>query len=292
MPRLRVIQHNVLSWQNRKFDLCNTYRQFDPDIILINSHVLTDKSRLKIPGFRVYQVNSSGEGSDGVAIAVQSRLSHRIQDDFITDTLAVIIETPDDPLTIATTYLPPRRQYIPHPDFLRLLRRQTPVVIAGDLNARHPTLGYATTNQVGQDLIDYLRPQTARHLGPHFPTYYGPLSATAPDIVLTNKSFHLTHSISPGPLTSSDHIPLILDISFSPILTPTHPSYAFRKANWDAFESDEQLLMTDHPDPSHSSLDGIDVTVDAWMTTVKETADKHIPMTYYTLFTSRLGFIG
>ena len=54
MPRLRVIQHNVLSWQNRKFDLCNTYRQFDPDIVLINSHGLTDETRLKIPGFRVY----------------------------------------------------------------------------------------------------------------------------------------------------------------------------------------------------------------------------------------------
>ena len=283
MPRLRVIQHNVLSWQNRKFDLCNTYRQFDPDIVLINSHGLTDETRLKIPGFRVYQVNSSGEGSDGVAIAVRSKLIHRIQDDFLTDILAVTIETPDGPLTIATTYLPPRRQYIPHPDFMRLLRRQTPVVVAGDLNARHPTLGYASTNQVGRDLIDYLRRQTARHLGPHFPTYYGPLSATAPDIVLTNNSFHMAHSIFPGPLTSSDHIPLILDISTSPILTQTYPYYAFRKANWDAFKEDDLLLMTNHPDPSHSSLEGIDDAVDAWMNTVKETADKHIPKRYYRL---------
>ena len=109
MPRLRVIQHNVLHWSTRKYDLFNTYRQFDPDLILINNHGMNDDTRLKIPGFRVYQVNSSGEASDGVAIAIRSRLNHRIQDDFLSDTLAIDIEISDGPLTVATTYLPPRR---------------------------------------------------------------------------------------------------------------------------------------------------------------------------------------
>ena len=157
MYRLKVVQHNILSWVSRKFDLSNTYRQLDADIILINSHGLRDDNKLKIPGYRIYQQNVTNELNDGVAIAVKCSIRHKVEDDFISETLAIETYTNDGPLLIATSYLPPRRPYLPHPDFLRLFRRQTPVIMAGDLNARHPALGSTTTNQVGRDLLDYLR---------------------------------------------------------------------------------------------------------------------------------------
>ena len=150
MPRLRVIQHNVLSWENRKYDLLNTYRHYDPDVILINSHGLSVEKRLKIPGYRVYQQNYSNEQNDGVAIAVKYHLNHRVEDDFLSETLAIETDTHDGPLLIATSYLPPRRPYLPHPDFLRILRRQTPAFLVGDLNARHTYLGYPTNNHFFQ----------------------------------------------------------------------------------------------------------------------------------------------
>ena len=112
MHRLRVIQHNVLPWDARKYDLSNTYRQFDPGIILINSHGLKDKTRLKIPGYRVYQQNLSNELNDGVAIAVKCKIRHKVEDDLLSETLAIETDTSDGPLLIATSYL--------------LLRRQTP----------------------------------------------------------------------------------------------------------------------------------------------------------------------
>ena len=61
MQRLRIIQHNVLSWGNRKYDLINTYRQYDPDIILLNSHGLRNDDKLKIPGYKVYLQNFSND---------------------------------------------------------------------------------------------------------------------------------------------------------------------------------------------------------------------------------------
>ena len=111
MPRLLVIQHNVLSWENRKFDLLNTYRQYDPDVILINSHGLSVDKRLKIPGYRVYQQNYSNEQNDGVAIAFKYHLNDRVEDDFLSETLAIETDTQDGTLLIATSYLPPRRPY-------------------------------------------------------------------------------------------------------------------------------------------------------------------------------------
>ncbi len=281
MTRLRIILHNVLSWETRKFDLINTYRRFDPDIILLTSHGLKTDSKLTIPGYRVYKRNTDSQPMDGVAIAIKTRIVHRIDDDFLSETLAVTTHTTDEPVTIATSYLPPRRPYLPHPDFLRLLRRETPVFIAGDLNARHPTLGTKSTNTVGRDLIQYLRHRTARHIGPQFPTYYGPLTATSPDIILTNSNNFLFHSIIPGPLTSSDHIPVIMDISTSPILTPTTASYVLHRTDWDAFQSDHDLQMTDHPDVSYGTLEDIDDALDRWTRTVKDAVARHVPQKTY-----------
>ncbi|KAG0717813.1 hypothetical protein GWK47_053682 [Chionoecetes opilio] len=185
----------------------------------------------------------------------------------------------DGPIIFATSYLLPRRPFLPHPDFLRLLRRRSPVFIARDLNARHPTLGYRLTNQIGRELVAYLRRQTAKHIGPHFPTYYGPLSATSPDIVLSNAANFLYHSLTPGPLTTSDHIPIILGISTSPIPIYVPKSFAFDRTDWDAFNGDDSLQMADLPDVSRATLDDIDAALDSWMTTVKLAADRHIPKT-------------
>lgn len=35
---ITILQHNVRHWKTHKYDLYNTYRVIDPDIILINEH--------------------------------------------------------------------------------------------------------------------------------------------------------------------------------------------------------------------------------------------------------------
>ena len=273
MARVRVIQHNVLSWENRKYDLINTYRHYDADIFLLNSHGLSDDKRLKIPGFRVYQQNYSNDQNDGVAIAVKCRLRHRVEDDFLSETLAIEIDTPDGHLLIPTIYLLPRRPYLSYPGFVRLLRRQTPVFLVGNLDARHPYLRYTTTNQVGRDIrvADYFRRQTALQNGPHFPIFFDH-HTSSPDIALTNRANFLNYSLSPGPLTTSDHIPIILDISTSPLLVPSTLIFSFSRTHWDTFKRDDALLMTNLPNVTYGSLEEIDETLETWMTTVKTTA--------------------
>ena len=283
MTRLKVVQHNVHTWDTRKYDLSNTFRHIDPDVILLNSHGLKQDTPLKIPGYRIHQQNISDELHDGVAIAVKCHIRHKVEDDFLSETLAIEIDTSDGPLTIATTYLPPRRPYIPHPDFLRLFRRQTPVLLAGDLNARHTSLGHTTTNQVGRDLLDYTRHQTALHIGPNFPTFFSANSTTSPDIVLINRTNFFNHYISPGPLTTSDHIPIIIDISTSPILTPTAPRPHYRSTDWEAFKTDPLLSMTDETDISRGTLLDIDKAVETWTSKVQTAMTTHIPTKSYRL---------
>ena len=53
VTRLRIIQHNVLQWSKRKIELYNIYRDFDPDLILLNSHGIKDDSNIKVFGYTV-----------------------------------------------------------------------------------------------------------------------------------------------------------------------------------------------------------------------------------------------
>ena len=78
MAGLRIIQHNVFLWtKERARQLVNTYREFDPDVILINSHGKPETKPIKIYNYNTYTSNKSGEANDEVAIAVKSSINRK-----------------------------------------------------------------------------------------------------------------------------------------------------------------------------------------------------------------------
>lgn len=117
MDTLRILQQNVAYWKPYKHNLINTYRDMNPDIILVNSHGLNANESLNIYGYIINKLNKSNELHDGSAILVKANIKHILTDYFIIDTLQVTVETSTGPINIATVYLPPRRSYLPIPDF-------------------------------------------------------------------------------------------------------------------------------------------------------------------------------
>ena len=113
------MQHNALNCNSNNSSLMHNFLLSKPDLILINSHGLKDTQALKILGYKVYKVNSTGEQNDGSAIAIKTNIQHKLFDDFLTDFLAVQIDITLGPIIIATTCLPPRRSYLPFPDIHR-----------------------------------------------------------------------------------------------------------------------------------------------------------------------------
>lgn len=150
MDTITIIQHNVHTWKTNKFLLTNTYLQNNPDIILLNSTGVKDTETIKIYGYNTHKINSDNTLHDGSAILVKNSIEYKITDDFDTDILQVTISTSTGPINIATTYLPPRRPYLPITDFHRLITQNTPTYIIGDLNARHTILNNNDSNNVGK----------------------------------------------------------------------------------------------------------------------------------------------
>ena len=194
MDNLTIIQHNVNTWTRKKELLSSIYKRINPDIILINDHSLTDNTPLKIYNYTTYSSNKDNSMHRGTAIAIRNTLQHTVIDDFETDLLAIKLETSLGPVTIATDYISPSRNYFHFPDYTELLNTPHPVYILGDLNARHPTLGYSrNTNTVGNAIQMCLDRSKLKHLGPHFPTFISPRRSTSPDIVLSN--YYTCHHI-------------------------------------------------------------------------------------------------
>lgn len=108
-----------------------------------------------------------------------------------------MLETSLGKISLATTYLPPRRAFLPFPDIHKLAYNNHPTYIIADMNARCRTLGNNNENRVGKDLERFFSIGTLSHLGPDFATFHSRTSSTTPDIVLANSKvfsqyFHLT----------------------------------------------------------------------------------------------------
>lgn len=243
---IKVVQHNVLSWNLHKYALSNIYSKLDPDVILINAHGIKAGQEIKIYNYNIYKKNKLDSAHSGSAIAVKRGLIYRIKEDYYSDLITVTIETNLGPVEIATTYIPPRTGYLHYPDFHSLFTTKHPVYFLGDLNARHRCLGHSNNNITGTQIATLIDRNHVRHEGPDFPTYITNARKTAPDIILTNNSTYHNTIAEIGPATPSDHIPILYKISTNPLMIPIPPRPAFKKADWEEYKRIlEKIPITD-----------------------------------------------
>ena len=284
MHTFKILQHNVHTLTfRRKNELYNTYAEINPDIILLNSTGTSDNNRIKFYTYNVYQKNKNSEPSAGVAIAIKQNIKHRILDEFSENMLAVELDSTQGKIIIATAYYPPRQPYLNYNDFNMIMGKKVPVYFLGDLNARHPSLGHNNTNAMGVAINNMTRRNIVTHLGPEFPTLINHQGTGTPDIILGNRNCHLNKTISRGPLTSSDHYPIILKVSFSPITIQVKERYQFRKADWVKFR---ETLETN---PINSICDEtiikdknfIDNNISLWYQNIQAAINTSIPKSSY-----------
>ena len=262
--------------------MSNHYLGVCPDILLLNSTSIINNNVIKIVGYNVHAKNTSNEAQAGIAIAVRKNIQHRLLDDFADDLLAVEVETVRGPIIVATTYVPPRRVAMPTHDIMRIMRKNIPCYLLTDLNARHVNIGHSTNNQRGHEIASLINRNLLTFLGPDFPTLLTGRMTGKPDIILTNRHHHFNHYISPGPLTSSDHLPIIFKLTTRPITiqVPERPDYS--QADWDLYKDTiDQTLNDDYQEPPILDRSYVDDKLSFWFNAIANAKSVAIPHTNF-----------
>lgn len=292
METITILQHNVQYWPTRRFNLTNTYLKINPDIILINSHGITDNAPLKLQGYQSYSTNKFNEIHDGIAILIRNNIKYTIQDDFITNVLQVTIETTLGKISLATTYLPPRRPYLPFPDIHKIASNHFPTYLLADLNAHHRLLNNNRNNEVGKGLERFMRHGKLIHLGPAFHTFYGRGGGSTPDLVFCNNKALHNITLKPGPLTDADHTPIIMTITAKAITKSIPPILNFKEADWEQFKEEVNNSITTIAINESMTKEEIDSKVQLWYDNIEKAIKHNIPkkctQTIYKPITSPL----
>lgn len=274
--KLKILQHNVQAWTyNRRYELANYYAEEDPDVILINSHGLTNDNKIKLLNYDVYSRNTRNEYHDGAAIAVKRALKYTIGENNIDNYLDVTIQTTLGDICIATGYQPPRRPWLPLYNFQNWSRKTIPTYFIGDINARHQILGNNNRNPVGEAIQRMIGDGKYCHLGPDFKTFITNRTATTPDLILNNNNQIHNIYIQPGKITTSDHLPIIITLSAEPIQVPTTPTLDLKHANWDGFRS--ELNRVQYQTLDRKPADTIQTEMAEWFRLIQRGVENNIP---------------
>lgn len=233
---LDIVQHNVLHWHTHRHAYSNIYRRLDADIILLNSTGRKNDDTIKIPGYIVRQNNYTNEAQNGIAICVKRTIKHRAMTHLSDKFLMIEVDTGVEKICIGTAYFPPRYGEVCVDDFRKIANMHQPTYFMGDLNAKHPVLDHRDSNLIGTFLSHMTATGQLTHLGPDFCTFVNHMGSGKPDIVLSNRNAYHNWYIERGPISPSDHLPICMRITTSPILIPIKPRLCLKRTNWDLFK--------------------------------------------------------
>ena len=165
-------------------------------------------------------------------------------------------------------------------DFGTLYRKNHPVYLLADLSIRHRFLGHHNNNERGNYFCPNISNGNFQHLGPDFNTLIN--RRGKPDTILANRHALLHHHISEGNQTTSDHIPIIMKISTSPIVIPIPTTYDLNKANWDLYKQKINESIQSNPNPklwdtNNLTANEIDEKLSFWINSINNATTVTVP---------------
>lgn len=149
---------------------------------------------------------------------------------------------------------------------------------------------------MGRELNRFLNSGSLIHLGSNFPTFHGSQNSTTPDIVLANNKVYHNTTLSPGPLTTSDNTPIILEITPRAIAENIQSSINIKQAHWNQMETYIHNKSDNMNIPQYMTKDQIDERLNTWYQAIEESAKKNIPLktrqvTHKPITSPRIRFI-
>lgn len=235
--KIAVWNANGLSQHRREVEIFLNDHKID--IMLISETHFTDKSYIKFPNYNVYTTtHPDNRAHAGSAVIIKNSIKHHECPEFKTDHIqatSVCITDWEGDITICSIYCPPRHNI--HQEqfgnfFLTLGRR---FIVAGDFNAKHQAWGSRLNTPRGRELLKAITHNRLEALSSGEPTYWPSDPARVPDLL----DFVITRGISSNYIDvtsnldlSSDHTPIIVNVSTAVILSERPLKLFNKKTDW------------------------------------------------------------
>lgn len=201
-------------------------------------------SHFTIPQYDLYHTNHpSGSAHGGTAILIRCKINHYETDKFSTEYLqatTIIVQDSAGQFAISSIYCPPKhpikcQQFIKY--FESLGRR---FIAGGDYNAKHTFWGSRLITTKGRELIKSIEDMNLETISTGEPTYWPTDRRKVPDVIdfAVSKGLDMKKIIVKSSLElSSDHSPIIINISDKIRANVCKPKLHTAKTNWDTYRA-------------------------------------------------------
>lgn len=278
MNNLRILFWNSNGIAKKLNELQALASSHNIDIILLSETRINTKTAFKIPNFFTYRNDPPQKPGTpphgGTAILVRRKIVHLpVKLDTSIQSTSIKIQLYNSELLITSVYKPPNSTLTPR-DLDLLTRSADWLVSAGDFNAKHPLWHSHSTNQAGKTLFDHATINDYNILAPDSPTHFPTIRNHRPDVLdIALVKLNLHTRITNLNALSSDHNPILLEISGSPI--SSLPPSTNRFINWKSFTN----MLQNHPcstNPSTSNIQEIDNSIENLTTLIQTAIDNSV----------------
>ena len=152
---------------------------------------LTDKSYIKIPGYKLYHTNYPDKTAHaGTAIHIKRTISHhqlhKYDKDYLQAT-SIRVKTLPYEITVSAICCAPQQYNVKEEDFLDFLQTLGPKFIAGgDFNSKHTLWGSRFTTIKGRELAKAIHEKNYSPLSTGTPTYWPTDPGKVPNLLDLN----------------------------------------------------------------------------------------------------------
>ncbi|GFW65654.1 nucleic-acid-binding protein from transposon X-element [Trichonephila clavipes] len=208
---------------------------WNPDIVNLQETHLQPCHNFIFPDYNIYRTDRTFRGG-GTAIMIKRSIPHHqifITNNNLETTAIKLIRQNEQPITIVSAYRPPRKS-ITDQDLHRIFRNQGYVLLAGDLNAKHVSWSPFTQQNVAGNIIRRFCDSTGYSLvAPPEPTCFHRSSRSTTIDIAICKGMTVS-DCSSIPELSSDHNPVLFEVSLDNYTSPALSTYSF--PNWSKFQ--------------------------------------------------------
>jgi endonuclease/exonuclease/phosphatase family metal-dependent hydrolase len=262
---LRIIAWNANGSVRAKTpELMALVKQLNIDVVLLTETHLLVSEQWTIPGYEIFRNDRQRPhprrgGGTAILVPTSARAVQLETPDLPgMEATIVLLTTKTGPLKLVSAYGLPHKQLYPIV-FYRLAPDSTvPTIVAGDLNAKHPTWNSTKTNARGKVLLAYAEsyPGDLKVVGPVDPTHHHFLDGRPGDVLDIAMLYNVTTSYDISTVTAltSDHDPILLLLGDNLVHADPPLFFRYGQADWGRFRQhvhsrvcDMNILNLDSP---------------------------------------------